>query len=76
MAQVEIEGLDIIDVIDFVTKKRRKFLAILLSELEEVLDHETDEYAQVRKIILDGFNDYTRSVMRALFGDVEGLVQK
>jgi hypothetical protein len=75
-AQVKIEGLDVIDVVEYITRKRNKFIAIMLSDLEEQMDEGSNEYKYVRKVILDGMNDYTRSMMRTLFGDVEGLVMK
>lgn len=74
--EVRIDGLDIIDVIKFINRKRDKFIAIGLAELEDVMDNNSNEYKFVRKIFLDGFNDYTRSIMRAFFGDVEGLIMK
>jgi hypothetical protein len=75
-AQVRIEGLDVIDVVEYITRKRNKFIAIMLSDLEENMDTESNEYKYVRKVVLDGMNDYTRSMVRTLFGDVEGLVMK
>lgn len=71
-----IEGLDIIDVVKYISRKKDKFIAIVLADLEEVMDKETNEYKFIRKVFLDGFNDYTRSIMRTLFGNVEGLVMK
>jgi hypothetical protein len=75
-AKVTIDGLDVIDVVKYITKKRNKFIAMMLAELEESMEPESNEYKFVRKIILDGMNDYTRSTMRTLFGDVEGLIMK
>lgn len=75
-AEVTIDGLDVIDVVQYMTRKRNKFIAIMLSELEEVMEEESNEYKFVRKVILDGMNDYTRSLMRTLFGEVEGLPMK
>jgi hypothetical protein len=40
------------------------------------MEKDSNEYKFVRKLFLDGFNDYTRSVMRTLFGNVEGLIMK
>ncbi len=68
---VAIQGLDILDVQDFITKKNKKFQAILLSDLEDILDPDSDSYKQVRKLILDSFNNYTRSIFRVIFGDLE-----
>lgn len=69
--EVIIQGLDIIDITKFIERKNKKFQAIILAELEDVLGKGSDEYETVRKIFLDGFNNYTRSVVRAIFGDIE-----
>jgi len=71
---VVIQGLDLIDVIRFIHKKNKKFEAIILGELEEIMDKDSEEFSLVRKLFLDGFNDYTRSIMRVIFGDVEHLM--
>lgn len=73
---IVIDGLDILDILHFITNKRDKFIAIALAELEEQVAPGTPEFRASRKIILDGFNDYTRSLLRILFGDVEGMVMK
>lgn len=75
-AGVTIEGLDLIDVLDQLDKKKNKFIAIMLNDIELMYPKNSDEYKQIRKIVLDGMNDYTRSLMRVFFGDVEGLVMK
>jgi hypothetical protein len=72
---VVVQGLDLIDIVTFISKKNKKFQAILLAELEEVLGKDSPEYAKVRKLVLDGFNNYTRSVVRAIFGDIEYMVK-
>jgi len=74
--EVIIEGLDVIDVVRYISRKKDKFIAIVLADLEEVMEKDSNEYKFVRKLFLDGFNDYTRSVMRTLFGNVEGLIMK
>lgn len=66
-----IQGLDTIDAAKIISKKNSKFLAIGLQELEESLDKDSEEFNTIRKLFLDNFNDYTRSIMRIIFGDVE-----
>lgn len=73
---ITIDGLDVLDVLDFFTKKKDKFIAIALSELEEYMDKDSNEYKFIRKVLLDAMNDYTRSLLRILFGNIEGLVMK
>lgn len=64
-----IQGLDVIDIITIVGKKNRKYQAVLLGEIEQIISKDTEEYQKVRKSILDSFNGYTRSVLRLVFGD-------
>ncbi len=77
-----MEGFDIIDVVSLIERKKRTFLSILLTDLEEILNtgnltDEQKEFVQnrwefIRKAVLDYFNDYTRSINRVLVGgDVE-----
>ena len=68
---VVIQGLDLIDIISIVDKKKRKYLALMLQDLEGVLGADSEEFKNVRKIVLDNVNSYTRSLVRALLGDVE-----
>ena len=64
-----IQGLDVLDVVYFVKKKNKKFQAILLQDIEQVLGKDSPEYAEVRKLILDSYNSYTRSLLRVIFGN-------
>lgn len=66
-----IAGLDVIDIIRVVSKKKNKFIALTLQEIEQIEGMTPEVYDLVRKLILDGFNDYTRSLSRSLFGDIE-----
>jgi hypothetical protein len=75
MNEVTIDGLDLVDVLQQITRKKAKFIKITLDDIEKVMD-DRQEYLLVRKAVLDGFNDYTRSFMRAFFGDIEGSIMK
>lgn len=69
-----IQGLDVVDIQHFVGRKNRKFQAVILHDIEEILDKDSDEFQKVRKLVLDGFNEYTRSVLRIIFGnDLENV---
>lgn len=67
---VVIQGLDIIDVINLVDKKKNKFAAIALQDIEE-LGVDEEVFKILRKIFLDTLNEFTRSTLRALLGEVE-----
>lgn len=75
---VVIQGLDVLDVLGFVDKKKQRFLAISLNDLEEIFEshgmsRNSEEFQLVRKLVLDLVNEYTRSVLRVIFGDIEYL---
>lgn len=61
-------GLDVVDVINFISRKNRRYVATALQELEEILPKDSEEYNKVRALFLNYFNDYKRSVCRAIFG--------
>jgi len=70
--EVVIEGLDVIDVLGETSRKNRKFAAIFLNELDEVVS-DVKLKKEIRKMFLDNQNNYTRSIVRMIFGDIEGL---
>jgi hypothetical protein len=71
--RVIINGLNMFDIITWISKKNRRYIANGLRELEEILGKDTEAYVRARKLYLDNFNDYTRSILITLFGNIEGL---
>lgn len=70
--EIIINGLDMISNINLVNRRKRKYLAIMLNDIEGLVDAAT--YTQVRKVILDNVNELTRAWLRdAYSGDIEGL---
>jgi oligoendopeptidase F len=77
---ITMEGLDPIDLLKFIGRKSKKFQAVFLSELEillEDLEPETRDYLfkSIRKLYLDNQNDFSRSTVTAIFGDVEHAIK-
>jgi len=66
---VIIEGIDVLEVVGFLNSKNKKYLAMLLNDIEDILPKHSDEYQKIRKEVLDKFNQYTRSVVEVLFGE-------
>jgi len=71
-----VAGLDVLDILRFMGKKKDRFLAIALNELEEIFDaagisRDSQEFQYTRKLILDLVNEYTRSILRLIFGEIE-----
>lgn len=69
-----IQGVDVLDTLHFIAKKNKRFQASFLKDLEEILDPKSNEYKLIRKLYLDTQNTFTRSVLRAILGDVEDLI--
>jgi hypothetical protein len=65
-----IQGLDPIDIMETISQKQRKFLAITLQAVEEIMADDPN-YKFVRQAVLSNFNNYTRSISRSIFGDIE-----
>lgn len=70
-----IQGVNLLDLLKFIERKNKKFQATLLSQVEEIVDPESEKYLYIRKLILDSFNNYTRSIIKAIFGDIEDIIR-
>ncbi len=71
-----VQNVEAIDLISFINRKKKLHQKILLDQIEQVLDVTSDEYKIIRKAILDNTNDYSRSVVRVIFGDAfEGYIK-
>ena len=66
---VIIEGLNVLEIVKFLRNKNKKYLAITLNNIEDVLEPDSEEYKLIRKEVLDGFNEFTRAIVEVLFGD-------
>lgn len=66
---VIIEGLNVLEIVKFLDKKNKRYLAITLNNVEDIMDSNSEEYQLVRKEILDGFNEFSRAIVEVLFGD-------
>ncbi len=70
-----MELFELWETVTRIRKKKNRYLAEMLTDLESVLPPEEyqREYGMVRKIVLDYFNDYYRTVIKFLLGiEVEG----
>lgn len=65
-----IQEVDILTVLREVGSRNKVLQAKVLQELEKYVT-DKEQYAQLRKFILDEQNAYTRSIIRLIFGDIE-----
>jgi len=66
-----IQQVDILEILTSIGRKKKKLQAILLQELETVIDKGSPAYIKMRKVILDETSEYARSIVKCVFGDIE-----
>lgn len=66
-----MEGLPEIEIVKLINKRKKRYCAIALNDLEEEIG-KGDSFTKIRKIFLDNMNGFTRSVFTVIGIDVEG----
>lgn len=68
----EIEGgLTELEIIKLIDKKKKKYCAITLGEMEEEIK-DPEVFKKCRKIVLDNMNGFTRGVFTVVGINIEG----
>lgn len=67
------QEVDVLNVVRVIGKKSKSTQAKILQRLESELSPE--EFAEVRKFVLDEINNLTRAFVKATFGDIEYLIK-
>jgi len=70
-----IQEINPLSVIASVGKKSKKHQAKVLQEAERHIQKGSAEFEEFRKFFLDEQNNFTRSVMRDIFGDIEFMIK-
>lgn len=68
------QEVDVIQLIKIIGKKNKQCQAKILQKLETVIT-DPEEYAEVRKFVLDEISNLTRAFVNATFGDIEFLIK-
>lgn len=68
----ELEGLPQIEIIRLINKRKKRYCALALNDLEEEIG-KSETFTKIRKIFLDNMNGFTRSVFTVIGIDVEGI---
>lgn len=72
---VVMQALDLLEIIGLISRKNKKFQATMLQEIEDIVGKDSDEFLKIRHVILDGLNEYTRTILKAIFGtSFEGTI--
>lgn len=69
------QEVDVFDLLKEIGIRNKTLNAKVLQELEKHIK-DNDEFMELRKLILDEQNSYTRSIVRLIFGDIEFNFQK
>jgi len=72
---VVITEMNTLSLVRSIGRKNKKMQAILLQKLEKIVEKDSVEYEEFRKIILDESNNYARGIVRLIFGDIEYTVK-
>ena len=68
----EVDGLTDLEVISLINKKKKKYCAMFLDELENH-NLEEQQFKSIRKAFLDIINSYTRGLCSVIGIEVEGI---
>jgi hypothetical protein len=68
----DFEGLTELEIVKLINKKKQRYCAIALNDLEEMIT-DAEIFKQVRKILLDNMNGFTRSLFTIVGISVEGI---
>lgn len=73
MDRIIYNNLDFVSIHNFTEKSKKKYIAILLQEIEGIVEDE-ETRKLIRKAVLDNVNELTRTWLRTVFtGEVEGM---
>jgi len=72
MVGKDFQGLTELEIVKLIQKKKKRYCAIALNELEEEIN-DPELFRRIRKIFLDSMNNYTRSMFTVVGISVEGI---
>jgi hypothetical protein len=67
----KFEALSPLEIVKLVDKKKARYCAITLNELEEIVK-DKESYIRVRKVILDNYNNFARAMLVLAGIEIEG----
>jgi hypothetical protein len=70
-----VQELNPLELVKGINRKNKKLQAILLQEFENIVGKDSPHYESYRKTILDESNNYARSIVRLVFGDIDSLIR-
>jgi hypothetical protein len=71
---VIVQEVDVLRLIQKIGRKNKQAQAKILQRLETVIP-DPEEYAEIRKFVLDEINNLTRAYVKETFGNIEFLIE-
>lgn len=68
---VIMHGFEIMDIVGLIGRLTKRYQATLLANIEETLGSDHKDYQYIRKLVLDSTNNFSRAIVKSLFGDIE-----
>jgi hypothetical protein len=72
MTGKDFQGLEEVEIVKAIQKKKKRYCAIALNDLEEEIS-DPELFKRVRKIFLDSINSYTRGMLIVVGINIEGI---
>ena len=68
------QEVDVLSLVSTVGNRTKSVQAKILQKLEEVIQ-DPEDYAEVRKLVLDEISGLARAFVKATFGNIEYLIK-
>jgi len=69
-----IQEVDVFSLLKTMGRRNKVVQAKILQKLEQVIQ-DPEDYAEIRKFILDELNGLTRAYVKDIFGNIEYLIK-
>lgn len=69
-----VQEIDTLEIVSNIGRENKRFQAIFLQKLEEIIPKDSPQYLLIRKMFLDESSNYTRATVREIFGDIDYLI--
>jgi hypothetical protein len=69
--KIILEGFNVFDTISFISRMNKRHQASLLAQVEDLIGRDSVDYPVLRKLILDSTNEFTRSIVKNIFGEID-----
>lgn len=66
-----LQGFDSVDVVKYIAKLTKRYQKNLMDDIETIIPPGSKEHDEIRKFVLDSTNNFSRSIVKNIFGNIE-----